>query len=205
MPKVVDPEARRRHVVEALFRVVVRDGLQRASLRVVADEAALNIGSVRHYFLDQQELMRFAMTSMMERVAARITARLAQLGPQVHRRSREQQLDLAVDVLSELLPLDQERHAEATVFLEFITAARTHPAFADLARKSADGTRQLIHRVLARLSPQTDLDLETERLTALVDGLSLNGVLQPQLLDPATAAAALRRHLVELSTSAVAR
>ncbi|MEI5134937.1 TetR family transcriptional regulator [Streptomyces libani] len=57
MPKQVDREARRREVVDALFRVAVRDGLQRASLRAVADEARLNIGSVRHYFAGQEELM----------------------------------------------------------------------------------------------------------------------------------------------------
>ncbi len=201
MPKVVDPDDRRRHVVEALFRVVVRDGLQRASLRVVADEAALNIGSVRHYFLDQQELMRFAMTSMVERVAARVTARVARLG-QPEGRGREERIDIAVDVLSELLPLDQERRAEAIVFLDFVTAARTNPAFADLARRSAEGTRHLINRILARLVPGGDLDMETERLTALVDGLSLNGVLQPDLLSPAAAIAALRRHLNEVSQPA---
>jgi DNA-binding transcriptional regulator YbjK len=198
MPKVVDPDARRRHVVEALFRVVVRDGLQRASLRVVADEAALNIGSVRHYFIDQQELMRFAMTSMLERVAARITAQVARLG-QVDSRSRQEKVDIAVNVLSELLPLDQQRRSEVTVFLDFVTAARTNPAFADLARDSAAGVRQLIQRILARLGPQGDLNLETERLAALIDGLSLNGVLQPDLLPPATATAVLRRHLNEIS------
>jgi len=198
MPKVVDPGARRLQVVEAVFRVVVRDGLQRASLRVVADEAGLNIGSVRHYFADQQELMRFAMTAMLERVAARITARVASLG-QVASRSREERVGIAADILGQLLPLDRERGAEVTVFLDFVLAARTNPAFADLARRSADGTRQLIRRILAGLNPHADLDLETERLAALVDGLSLNGVLQPGLLDPATAAAALRRHLDQVS------
>jgi DNA-binding transcriptional regulator YbjK len=198
MPKVVDRDARRHHVVEALFRVVVREGLQRASLRVVADEAALNIGSVRHYFADQQDLMRFAMISMLERVSARVTARISRIAD-VESHSREHQITMAADILSELLPLDQERRTEATVFLDFVTAARTNPAFADLARESADGTRKLIYRVLARLSPETELDLETERLAALIDGLSLNGVLQPQLLSSATATAVLRRHLNAVS------
>ena len=198
MPKVVNRDARRHHVVEALFRVVVRDGLQRASLRVVADEAALNIGSVRHYFADQQDLMRFAMTSMLERVSARITARVSQLAD-VQSHSREDQIAIAVDILSELLPLDQERRTEATVFLDFVTAARTNPAFADLAHQSAEGTRKLIHRILARLHPESPLDLETERLTALLDGLTLNGVLQPQLLDPGTTTAVLQRHLSQVS------
>src|SRR5262245_33159414 len=127
MPKQVDREARRREVVDALFRVVVRDGLQRASLRAVADEARLNIGSVRHYFAGQEELMRFAMRSMLDRVGSRLQRRIDELGdldtipgPRLRR--------FVVELLSELLPLDESRRAEVTVLVDFCTAARTHPA-----------------------------------------------------------------------------
>ncbi|MEK8143280.1 TetR family transcriptional regulator [Streptomyces sp. M10(2022)] len=76
----MDPDARRRTVVDALFRVVVRDGLQRTSLRAVADEAELNIGSLRHYFASQQELMGFAMQSMLDRLGSRLLQRVEQIG-----------------------------------------------------------------------------------------------------------------------------
>ncbi|MGH3548110.1 MAG: hypothetical protein ACRDQU_08350 [Pseudonocardiaceae bacterium] len=52
---------------------MVRSGLQQASLRAVADEATLNLGSVRHYFDNQQELMRFAMQSMLSPSCSRWT------------------------------------------------------------------------------------------------------------------------------------
>jgi hypothetical protein len=44
--------------------------------------------------------------------------------------------------------------------------------------------------------------MESERHAALHDGLSLNGVLQPQLVGPGTAAAGLRRHLHEVGEPA---
>ncbi|MCX2182859.1 TetR family transcriptional regulator C-terminal domain-containing protein [Streptomyces sp. SKN60] len=204
MPKQVDPEARRREVVDALFRVVVREGLQRASLRNVADEAGLNIGSLRHYFASQQELMRFAMQSMLDRVGARLLERVADMG-ELGSRPYAEQLRLATGLLAELLPLDERRRAEVTVFLDFNTAARTDPAFADLSRRTAEGARGLVRRVLGRLDatgalrPGLDLDVETERLASLLDGLGLNAVLHPGLLAPEACLDVLTAHLEGLA------
>ena len=48
MPKVVDHAARREQLAAALWRVVVRDGVEAASLRRVAAEAGWSVGSLRH-------------------------------------------------------------------------------------------------------------------------------------------------------------
>ncbi|GES34191.1 TetR/AcrR family transcriptional regulator [Streptomyces angustmyceticus] len=207
MPKQVDREARRRDVVDALFRVVVRDGIQRASLRTVADEARLNIGSVRHYFAGQEELMCFAMRSMLDRVGARLQRRVDALGD-LSGLPPERIRDCAVELLSELLPLDDSRRAEVTVLVDFSTAARTHPALDDLAREAATGTRSLVRRILARLDtagglrPGLALDTETERLTSLLDGLAFTAVLRPDVLDAATCATVLRAHVDDLGPAA---
>ncbi|MFF6777647.1 TetR family transcriptional regulator C-terminal domain-containing protein [Streptomyces sp. NPDC012637] len=87
----------------------------------------------------------------------------------------------------------------------FDTAARTDPALGDLSRQAAEGTRSLVRRVPDRLEasgvlrPGLDLDVETERLTALLDGLGLGGVLQPSIVDPRTCAEVLRAHLEGLA------
>jgi Uncharacterized protein conserved in bacteria len=59
VPKVVDPAERRRELAEAVWRVIRRDGLEQASVRNVAREADLSMGSLRHYFATQSELMAF--------------------------------------------------------------------------------------------------------------------------------------------------
>lgn len=43
MPKKVDHEVRRRHIAEALHRIIDRDGLDAVSLREVATEAGVSI------------------------------------------------------------------------------------------------------------------------------------------------------------------
>ncbi|MFK0293246.1 TetR/AcrR family transcriptional regulator [Streptomyces sp. NPDC090442] len=205
MPKHVDPEARRRLVVDALFRVVVRDGLQRTSLRAVAAEADLNIGSLRHYFASQHDLMHFAMQSMLDRVSDRLLAHVERIGD-LSGHPRPEQLRLAVGLLTELLPLDERRRAEVGVFMDFNAAARSNPAIRDLSRKTAEATRRLVRNVLTRLDaagtlrPDLDLTLETERLTALLDGLAFSSVLHPEVLAPPTCVDVLARHLDDLSS-----
>ncbi|MEV7013788.1 TetR/AcrR family transcriptional regulator [Streptosporangium sp. NPDC051022] len=205
MPKQVDPVARRADVVDALFRVALREGLQRASLRAVADEAGLNIGSLRHYFANQQELMGFAMRAMLDRVSGRLLRRVDEAGDTASL-TREQRRNLATDMLSELLPLDEARRAEIAVFLDFVTAARTHPAIdAELARQAAIGVRTLVRRTLTRMGDAEllraglDLDIETERLSSLLDGLGLNAALHPGLLGPERCVEVLRAHLDDLT------
>ncbi|HEX3733337.1 MAG TPA: TetR/AcrR family transcriptional regulator [Mycobacteriales bacterium] len=203
MPKQVNPATRRLDVVDALFRIVVRDGLQHASLRAVADEAQLNTGSLRHYFESQQELMRFAMQSMLDRVATRMLRRLDEVGD-VDALPLSEQRKLRASVLEELLPLDDVRRTEVIVFVEFIMAARTNPLLSELARTSALGTRSLVRRALTRMAGRgnlrTGIEIEAEitRLVALLDGLCLNAVLYPDVLSAQDCVAALRFHLADL-------
>lgn len=205
MPKIVDPEARRREVAEAVFRVVRRDGLEQASLRTVAAEAGLAIGSVRHYFGGQADIMIFAMRTFAERAGERLRLRAGRLSvpdpaapPAEHAAAMEA-------LFAELLPLDAERREEAEVWLAFVVGARTRPELGPLAREMHDDLRSIAARVLraarraGALRPGLDVELEAARVHALVDGLSAHAVLRPESTDPADLRAVLRRHVSELT------
>ncbi|TDC97418.1 TetR family transcriptional regulator [Nonomuraea deserti] len=200
MPKVVDPAARRDEVVDAVFRVVRRAGFEQASLRNVAEEAGLAIGSVRHYFDSHTDLMTFAMRASIDRVSARLVERL---GPLLAATGRDRGAGNVELMLSELLPLDEARRDEAAVWLAFTTAARTRPELQPLAREAYDGMRRLVRRIvdgIARHRPLgADAGVETERLAALIDGLTLAGVLHPERMTPELMRDALRRHLQALA------
>lgn len=206
MPKIVDPERRRADVVDALFRVVRRAGLEGASLRNVADEAGLAIGSVRHYFDSHDALLAFALDAMVERVSDRLLARVAVVLPEIEegRVVGDAARDATADMLGELLPLDDERRDEAAVWLAFVDAARTRPALRERSAAATAATAGLVRRVLAGadrrggLRAGLDLDLEEQRLSALIDGLTLRSVLHPELLTADTARRALRAHLDSL-------
>lgn len=187
MPKIVDPGARRLEIAEAVFRVIQRDGLAQASLRSVADEAGLAIGSVRHYFRGHDELIVFAMRALGDRVEARLLRHLPELLDPETPRSRRQELTEAL--LGELLPLTEQTRAETDVWLAFSAAAKYRPDLAEEAARAHAGIRALVRRVLegARgaggLLDDLDLDVETERLAALLDGLAMaSGRTPPELM-----------------------
>ncbi|MFI0741793.1 TetR/AcrR family transcriptional regulator [Streptomyces sp. NPDC021100] len=201
MPKIVDPDERRRAVAEAVLRVVARDGLESASLRNVAAEAGLVVGSVRHYFADHTALIIFAMEELGRRIGGRLTARsepLLALEPGADGAA------LTEELFAELLPLDDARRREAVVWLTFTTAARTRPELRACAREMHDGQRALAAHVLTEirnrgaLADGLDTATESLRLCALLDGLTLQAVLQPDSVTPEAMRAVLRRHLDSL-------
>ncbi|MEV7552589.1 TetR/AcrR family transcriptional regulator [Amycolatopsis sp. NPDC089917] len=198
MPKIVDPEARRLSIAEAVFRVIQRDGLAQASLRSVAEEAGLAIGSVRHYFRGHDELIVFAMRSLGDRLEARLLGHLPDLLDPGTPRSRRQEITEAL--LSELLPLTEQTRAETDVWLAFSAAAKNRPDLAEEVVRMYEGVRALVRRVLdganeaGGLLEDLDLAVETERLAALLDGLALStGRTSPELMKTV-----LRRHLETL-------
>ncbi|MFG2894761.1 TetR/AcrR family transcriptional regulator [Streptomyces sp. NPDC048248] len=190
MPKIVDREERRREVVEAVFRVVARGGIQQATLQNVAAEAGLAVGSVRHYFDSHPELLTAAAREMVHRVEARVQAQRDLLGPDDDPR------DVAEEIAGQFLPLDAARADETAVWLEFAVAARTDPALGLIAAELHDGLRTVAGRLLHRLG--VDDPVATEHLAAVLDGLALNAALHPDRLRPDTVRAVLRRHLAQL-------
>lgn len=192
MPKVVDVDARRTELAEAVWRVILRDGLGRASVRNVAREAGLSMGSLRHYFGSQTELLAFAMRLVAERARGRIEA----LDLSACDRRRAVEL-----MLSEVLPLDAERRAESEVWLALTGGALVDPTLRMLRDEAYDGLHDLCARSVRALAesgdaaPGLDLDLETERLYAVIDGLAVHAVIRPERASAEQISAVLTRHL----------
>jgi len=194
VPKVVDAAARRQELAHAVWRVIHRDGLERASVRNVAREAGLSVGSLRHYFTTQSELLAFSMRLVSERVRGRIQA--------VDRSGEPRQV--IEQFLAELLPLDAERQAEAAVWLAFTGKALVDPTLRTLRDEVYDSLHEAFRQIVEALvsvgltEPGLDIDVETERLYALVDGLAMHGVLRPDRAPAEHVAAVVARHLDSL-------
>jgi AcrR family transcriptional regulator len=188
----VDPERRRADVVEAVWRVVRREGLSAASVRNVAQEAGLSMGSLRHYFASQSELLSFTLRAVIERIEARIAA----LPPEPDPRRR------AESVLLELLPLDAERAAENEVWLAFTARAQVDPELRAVHDQGYDVLRGGCRRLVEGLAGEVkglDVELETDRLHALLDGLAVHIAMRPDALTPDRAKLIVARHLDELT------
>lgn len=206
MPKIVDADQRRELVADAVFHLIAERGLTQASLRNVAQRAGLALGSVRHYFDDQAELMEFAFRVNSERIHLRALEKLEALEAEELPAEREALVEKCSGVLAELLPLDEPRRADAVVHMEFMLDARTNRLLSDAAQDDYRATGAVVGRVVLQLleSPLvtkvlTPVD-EAERLIAVLDGLSLRMVLQPAWSAPEHGVATLRRHLEDLIT-----
>ncbi|MCU6479391.1 TetR/AcrR family transcriptional regulator [Arthrobacter sp. A2-55] len=204
MPKIVDADDRRELVADAVFAVILQQGLAQASLRNVAAQAGLALGSVRHYFDNQAELMEFAFRVNSERIHLRALDALEILEQHVLPRDPAAVVDKCARVLEELLPLDDLRRSEAVVHMEFMLAARTDNNLQNAARDDYRATGAVVGRVVLALlgsglmagSPEP-VD-EAERLIAVLDGLGLRLVLQPAWATPKQGRTTLRRHLESL-------
>jgi AcrR family transcriptional regulator len=61
VPKVVDVEERKKRLVEAVWALAVRGGVEQVTLRKVADEAGVSMGQVQHYYPSMQALVADAL------------------------------------------------------------------------------------------------------------------------------------------------
>lgn len=184
MPKVVDVEQRRAHIVDAVFRLVAQGGVEAASLRNVAAESGLNIGSVRHYFESHNALMLAATETMAERVSARMEAHGDRLQA-AFMAGDDRAMEAAVfAIFAELLPLDGQRRVECAVWLAFAERARVSPEL----RPAADAMHRDVIRHTTDLlagAGVPDPDDRAAVLATAVDGLTLAGLSWPADYPPA--------------------
>lgn len=178
MPKDVDHEERREELLEAVWRVIARDGLERATVRVIAKETGWSTGVLAHYFTDKDEILVSALRLMYERIAARWAAKLEGLS--------------GIEALHELvldnLPLDDERELETKFLMNYWSRAiregdgvprpeRRGPQLIDLLSDLVREAQQA-----GEIRGDDEPEDVAEGLLALIDGFSLHALLDPQRL-----------------------
>ncbi|MDQ0922729.1 AcrR family transcriptional regulator [Pseudarthrobacter sp. W1I19] len=196
MPKIVHAGARRQEVVEAVWRIIAVDGLERASLREVADEAGLAVGSVRHYFAGSDELLAFSFATVIDSIVARLQDALP--GVQDHPPASAEGRTAVLTLLGELLPLDEQRAVEACVWMAFRNAARIKPFLSAEADRSHREVAAVMGSVITVLLPgksEEVMVVEAERLLATLDGLCMHTLLQPGWMTARMCTDVLERHL----------
>lgn len=210
MPKFVDAVIRRQEIVDAVFRIIATDGLERASLREVADEAQLAVGSVRHYFASSDELLTHAFAVVVDRIVGRLTDADSLLGDAPPASGEQHAAVLAL--LGEFLPLDEQRAVDACVWMAFKNAARTRPFLAAEADRSHRAVAAVVGGLILGLAEAEGVDAdhaagldqqvlvtEAELLLAVLDGLTMHALLQPEWMTAVMCKDVLEAHLAGLN------
>ncbi|WP_433701635.1 TetR/AcrR family transcriptional regulator [Nocardiopsis sp. CA-288880] len=197
MPKIVDHEQRRRELAEALWRVIAASGPAAVSIRSVAAEAGWSPGALRHYFQTREELLVFAMNLSEDRATERIRG-LSERQP-----ADMPLTDRVAEYAEQLLPLDETRRAE---YRAWESAGILGEYDKDRAQRW-NLQRRLYRQLVASLvgapvgdpfRPHADPWVEewAGYLHTQVDGLSLELMVTPGMLDADDARRRLRSFLV---------
>jgi TetR/AcrR family transcriptional repressor of bet genes len=171
VPKQVDHEERRRYIADALLRIVAERGLDAASLRTVAAEAAVSMGAVQHYFKTKETMLTFALAHNHELLTRRVQQAVAELPQPTPTRAVYRR------VLIELLPLGEESRRGARLGAAILARAAVDPQVAQTVRMAYTGVIEFLTRHLTtardngELSASLDVEHAARALNVVIEGL----------------------------------
>jgi len=195
MPKVVDHEARRREIGEAVWRAVARGGMEGATVREIAGEAGFSTGVLAHYFGGKDALILHALRVSVERAVERFEGRMR----------GEVGLDVLRAAAHEALPLDEDRREEFRTWLQFWALAAESEAVREEQNNWyalwRGAVQAMIEAAQERGELRADLDVsrEASTLVALVDGVGLQALFEPDRLPAEAQLALVDAHLSRLA------
>ncbi|MEL6489381.1 MAG: TetR/AcrR family transcriptional regulator [Cyanobacteria bacterium J06634_6] len=189
-------QERRLEVSEAAWRVIVREGLDRTSMRAIAQEMNCTTGVVTHYFRNKEALILFALNQVTERLQVLMKNALENVSG----------TERLVVMLSAFLPIDLQRQEILRVWVAFLGYAVGRDQLMAEHQQSAAGLRTVIIQELKRLQAdqliRADVDPETESnaLLALGNGVSLDSLIQANRLSVDQQQLVIRRYIEQVLT-----
>jgi AcrR family transcriptional regulator len=177
VPKIVDSEARRAELSEALWRVLARAGIEGVTIRSVAAEAGWSRGIVEHYFKTKQEMVLYACQLACRRGLAKVAS---------HHRELHGRAALRAVLLHDLALYGERRQAAGIWFGLLSAAAHESALGAEMIRFDAEVRlilAEIIAEMIARGEASTDLNPEAEARSILSFnlGVNLSVMMQPEL------------------------
>lgn len=194
MPKIVDHDERRQEFVDALWRLVEREGASAISVRGVADEAGVSKTNISYYFPSIIDLLAAAVDELVDATRRRLrTMDLTTVD-----------LDQAVKLIMLTIPDTPARRRQSEVWLTLVAGRGSDPHADDLLgelnRRVRAGVVQGMKLLDANglVGQGRDLDVEAIRMHALIDGLSLQTMNDMKMMPPSRIRSVVTHHLTEL-------
>jgi AcrR family transcriptional regulator len=163
----------------------------------VAAAAGVSIGTVQYYGRTKDDLLVAAFEEVAEAIGGRWSSEAAQGRVGVAHR----------DAILENLPLDDQRAREGRVYLAFVARAAVHPRLAEVQQRFRAGQREACARgyriAIRRRQARKGLDpeLAAAATVALVDGLLMQKLTDPNGLPADVALAVLDQQLAQYLTA----
>lgn len=187
---------RRVEVSEAAWRVIVREGLDRTSMRAIAQEMNCTTGVVTHYFRNKEALILFALAQVTERLKVLMESALKNVSG----------TERLVVMLSAFLPIDVQRQEILKVWVAFLGYAVGRDSLMAEHQQSAAQLRTMIIQELKHLQThqliraEIDPEIESNALLALGNGVSLDSLIQANKLNADQQQWIIRRYIEQVLT-----
>ncbi|MDN6274526.1 MAG: TetR/AcrR family transcriptional regulator [Corynebacterium casei] len=176
MSRTIDKEARKAQLAEAVWQVILDEGIGAVSVRTVAERAGVVVGSLRHIFPTRAELVVFSAELMVKRA----TERLLAIKPDDDVR------EYVFTIVKQLLPLDPDSRAEFEINLALFAEGTAVKGLVDIRQYANRQLADLFVRLVEMLTGERDTPeslQQSRRLHALVDGFAFHILHQPEMED----------------------
>ncbi len=184
-------ERRRLEVLEAAWRAILRVGLENVTIREIAAEMNATTGTVVHYFRTKDEVLLYALDHLISAMEAEVTRSLEGV-------SGIERLDC---ILHASLPLDEEAEAGWRIWVAFLKGSIGNVDLSTEHRKRYTFMRASLTEELGALRKQKlirgglDLSVEADALVALIDGIGVGRIIDPDRFPPAQQRMLAKRHV----------
>lgn len=168
MPKLINHDERKQEIAHAVWTVLAREGVRGVSVRTVAAEAGISTGSLRHVFPSHEEMMLFSLDFVGKKFIRSLTS--SAFNGQLIYNFEElyTYLSPVSDDGKRFITVIAGVLADATIFPEIAKILQEHEA--DFIYAYGFLLSQL--RAQGYLKPGLDIDLEVEKLVALLWGVN---------------------------------
>ena len=176
MPRVVDHKERRTLVTDAALRVILKDGMQGATMRSIAAEAHCTTGLLTHYFANKDELLLEMVRQLARRARRRLSKAAADL----------RGIDALRALLIESTPLTPGRSDEWRIWIALWDRAVTNDKLREDWDMRTEAWAKMIsvalHQAIedGELRPDVPVEEIVESLAATNYGMGVIAVLTPR-------------------------
>ena len=193
MPRASVAELRRGEIVDGAIRLIAREGYEATTMRGLAAELGVSTGTITHWFATKNQVLGAVLDALADRTTARIAAELEHT-------TTPREVLIALGDAS--VPDTSEQMEEQRVWSELGARAARTPDLAERHQRLYDGWRR-------RMETAVEAGIKTENFrtvnarawartyAALLDGLALHVLLQPESVTPERMRATIREHVAE--------
>lgn len=192
MPKKIDHQAKKEEIAESAWQIILRSGMKGVTVRNVASEADLSLGSLRHYFPTQTELLDYLVELSQRRWAER-AEKILEMDIPIKEK--------ALEFFGLLLPIDDTSYAVIDIWFSYITHLYQTKSPYD---RTADPIYKICLLFFQKLSdsgvlkPELELKNELDRILSLTDGIAIHELTTPNRKKPEDIKKCLALHLESL-------